>query len=486
MVEKIIGREQEIKTLNGILNSREAEFLAIYGRRRVGKTHLIREYFSNKGVYFELTGQKDGKLQDQLENFITKFSEQFYPGLLLKTPKNWKDALKLLNDQINKVDESKKFILFLDELPWLASKKSNLMQSLDYYWNAYWSKKSNFILIACGSAASWMLDRLINAKGGLYNRLTRVILLKPYNLKETYEFLKSRGISLNHQQVLDLYMVFGGIPHYLKQAQKGKSALQTINDVCFKKEGLLYGEFDRLFKSLFEQSDIHESIVKAVGGQKDGISRDKLMEKIGKSSGGSLNKWLNELEVSDFIKSYIPLGKKKKDRYYRISDEYTYFYLNWIQPLKEKGVEGGKGYWNIQVKTPKTLSWKGYSFESICLKHVDQIRTALELENIHCQIGGWRLLPKKGMKEDGAQIDLIFDREDGIITLFEIKYSDTVFVVDKDLSKQLAKKMEVFEKYFRSKKQISFAMISTRGIKHTIWSEDIVQNIVLLDDLFKY
>ena len=484
--KKIIGRKPEIKILKDIFTSSEAEFLAIYGRRRVGKTHLIREYFSEKGVYFEVTGQKDGTKHDQLENFIMKFSEKFHKSLPLRIPSNWKKAFSLLNDQIEATDKSKKIILFLDELPWLASKRSNLLQVLDYFWNAYWSKKSNFILIACGSAASWMLDNLINAKGGLYNRLTKVISLRPFNLNGVQKFLKSRGIILNFQQILDIYMVFGGIPHYLKQINKGQSASQIINKVCFQKDGLLYGEFNRLFKSLFEHADIHESIVKAIANQRHGISRENLIKFTGISSGGGLNRRLEELEASDLIQSYVPLGRKKKEHYYRICDEYTFFYLKWIESLKKKGIEGGKAYWKNQAKTSKVLSWKGYAFESICLKHVDQICTALDLENIHCNTGSWRFLPKKGEKKTGAQIDLIFDREDGVVTLCEIKYSDKVFLVDKGCVKQLANKIDIFEKYFPTNKQIFFAMITTKGIKHTIWSEDIVHNEIVLSDLFRY
>lgn len=481
---QLVGRDVEEKVLKELLNSKEAEFLAIYGRRRVGKTYLINTFFSDKGTYFEITGQKDGSLENQLENFISMLSKIFYGGIPLKVPKTWKEAFSLLNNQVESIPQSKKMIIFLDELPWLASKKSNLMQALDYYWNSHWSKKSKVILIVCGSAASWMLDYLINAKGGLYNRLTKVMHLKPYRLKQTQEFLNSRGIALKPLQILDLYMAFGGIPHYLKQVKKGKSASQNINEICFQKEGFLYGEFKRLFASLFDHSEIHEAIVRAIASKRNGISRDELIEMTKFSSGGTLNKRLKELEASSFIQSYIPLGKKKKDHYYRVSDEYVYFYLNWIEPLVERGVDGGKAHWRTQSRTQKVISWKGYAFESICLKHIDQIRTSLELDEIYCEVGSWRYLPKKGSSNLGAQIDLLFDREDGVITLCEIKYSDKIFSVGKDIAKQLVNKINVFEKYYPTDKQIFFTLITTKGMKQTIWSDELVQSEVVLDDLF--
>ena len=482
MQTEVVGRKREVEILQGIFNSKDPEFLAIYGRRRVGKTHLIREFFSDKGVYFEITGQKEGNMHVQLENFIRSFSMTFFNNIPLKIPSNWQEAFSLIDAQISAA--SKKFIFFIDELPWLATPKSNVMQTLDHFWNAYWSRRSNIILIVCGSAASWMLDELINAKGGLYNRLTKTILLKPFNLKGTQEFLESRGIHLKPIQILDLYMVFGGIPHYLKQIAKGKSAQQIINDVCFKSDGLLYGEFDRLFHSLFNHAEVHFSIVKAIASQRNGISREKLIEKTGIPTGGSLNKYLQELEASEIIKSYTPLDKKKKDRYFRISDEYVLFYLQWIEPIKDRGMDLGDAYWKTQLKTAKMNAWKGYSFESICLKHSEQIKRALGLENIHSNIGGWRYLPKKGSKNAGTQIDLIFDREDGAVTLCEIKYSDYVFKVDKEYAKDLASKITIFEENYSTKKQVFMTLITTCGIKHSLWSEDLIHSDLTLKDLF--
>lgn len=485
-LKNIIGRSKEIKILEQIWHSKESEFLALYGRRRVGKTHLIREYFSDKdATYFELSGEKDGTLQNQLENFINIYSNVFFNGIPLKCPKSWKEAFDLLTQQIEKTDKSKKIIIFFDELPWLATKKSKMIQALDYYWNRYWNRQSNLILVVCGSAASWMLEKLINAKGGLYNRITKAILLRPYTLNGVQDFLSHRGINVTAKQVLDLYMVFGGIPHYLKQVEKGKSAAQIINRVCFQNDGLLYEEFDRLFQSLFEHSGINLSIIRAINSQRYGISRKELIKKAKMSSGGTLNKRIKELESSGLIQSFIPYGHKKKDIYYRVIDEYCHFYLTWIEPLKSKSAEGGKSYWQTKSETPSALSWAGYVFETICFKHVDQIREALEIQTIASECGSWRLFAKKGSKESGAQIDLLFDREDGVITLCEIKYSENVYIVDKDCARNLRNKIEAFEKSFKTNKQIFVTMITTRGIKPSIWSEDLVQSSLTIDDLFK-
>ena len=484
--DMIFGREKEREILDNLWNSNEAEFLALYGRRRVGKTHLIREYFSQKkGLYFEITGEKEGTLAQQLENFTQILSKTFFNQIPVRPPRSWKKAFELLTTEIEKLPKTKPIVLFFDELPWLATKKSGMLQALDYYWNRFWSSRRKLLLIVCGSAASWMLDHLINAKGGLHNRLTKTILLKPYNLKETQQFLKSRRIHLPVKQILDLYMVFGGIPYYLKQVEKGKSIQQIVNRTCFQKDGLLFDEFNRLFHSLFDRAEVHLSIIKAIAKFPYGISREQLLKEIRLSSGGTLNKRLGELESAGFIQSFIPYGRKIKDHYYRIIDEYCYFYLRFIEPFKSKGMGDGTVYWNAKAKSGTVTAWSGYAFENICIKHAHQIREALDLLSTSCEISNCRIAVKQGEKTRGAQIDLLFDREDGVITLCEVKYSEKPFVLDKAYAKELMSKIEVFEKHFPSNKQIHLALITTSGIKPSIWSSELIQNTVCLADLVK-
>lgn len=485
MSKKIIGRTVELQLLKEIEKSKEAEFVAVYGRRRVGKTFLIREFFSKKGIYLEATGTKDASLSKQIENFTSAISTTFFKGIPLKTPSNWEEVFSLLTKELQSLPKTKKITLFIDELPWLCTKRSRLIQALDYYWNAHWSKQTNLILIVCGSAASWMLENLIYAKGGLYNRLTKRLLLEPFNLKETKEFLESRSIKLNQKQVLDLYMSIGGIPFYLKEVKKGKSTAQIIDDLCFKKTGLLHTEFLNLFKALFDQSETNIKIIREIVKAGNMLSRDQIMHAIGKTSGGTLNKRLSELEASSFIQSFIPYEKKKRGRFYRITDEYTLFYVKWIEPLVKSGVYAtNTSHWKKIYHTPSRLIWAGYAFESVCFKHLEQIIHALDLENISFKAGTWRFIPPKSSKKQGAQIDLLFDRDDNAITICEIKYSDSLFTIDKAYSKVLLKKMDVFEEQQQKSKEMFLAMITTKGVKPNVWTEDLVDLEVTLEDLY--
>jgi uncharacterized protein len=487
MSKQIVGRDRETKILNNIWNSKEAELVAIYGRRRVGKTYLVRELFSKKGIYCEIVGKKDAPLSEQLENFSDAISKTFHKDISVRIPKNWKDAFKLLTKEIENIPRSKKILIFFDELPWMATPKSGLLQNVDYFWNSVWSRTKNLKIVLCGSAAAWIIDNLINAKGGLYNRITRTILLEPFNLFETKMFLKKRGIHLKDKHVLDIYMVMGGIPHYLKQVQKGKSAIQNIDDICFLKDGLLYSEFQKIFKSLFDASDIHLVLVKEIAKQRYGIDRNQLLNNLNMTSGGTFDKRMEELEAAGFIQRFVPYGKKIKNHYYRVIDEYTLFYLTWIEPYSRLRLGGGGGeeYWPNKAKTGVWLDWAGASFEQICYKHIQQIKGALGLSGVSCEAGNWRYVPTKTSKEQGAQIDLLFDRDDNTISLCEIKYSENLFVLDKAYANKLVSKSQVFEKYFQTNKQIFWCLITMEGVKKNMWYEDLIHNEVALKDLMK-
>lgn len=483
-MNKIIGRKQELKTLNDVCHSSEAEFIAIYGRRRVGKTFLVREYFQRADLFTECTGIKGGNTKKQLELFASALSTTFYNGKTIPTPASWHDAFEIYTELLEShQNKSGKMVLFLDELPWLASKRSMLMQEIDHYWNTRWSKKSNFILVVCGSAASWMLTNLINAKGGLHNRISHRILLKPFSLTETQLYLENNGIHWKKQQILDLYMVTGGIPYYLKQIKPRYSVAQNINALCFNENGILNDEFSRLLASLYDEHELHLKIIRLLATRKHGLSRKQLLSQLKIKSGGRFNKRIHELQASGFINSYLPFGKNR-DVYYKVIDEYCLFYLRWIEPGKTSGHNFISNYWQTTIHTPAWNNWAGHAFESICFKHIEEIRQALELSNIACKVSSWRFIPEKNNAQNGAEIDLLFDRQDDAITLCEIKYSNKPFAIDKSYAKQLANKINVFETKTKTKKQIMLALITTQGMKPTIWTEGLVQQDIALEDWF--
>ena len=487
MIQEIIGRKAEIQVLQKILASDEAEFIALYGRRRVGKTYLVRKFFRNTPcVFFEATGQKDGSMKDQLLNFSESISKAFFQGLPVQPFKNWRAAFKYLTTLIKNQDANKKIVLFFDELPWMVTPRSQLMQRLDYIWNTEWSELDHVKLIVCGSAASWILEHFIHTKGGLHNRITGRICLTPFTLEETQQYLQYRGISLNHQQVAELYMVMGGVPHYLKAISKGRSAVQNINQICFTESGLLWDEFQKLYASLYRDSGIYIKLIRLIAAQKQGISINEILTKDEHfSSGGRLGQWLLELETAGFIHSFIPYGNKKKGIFYRILDEYTYFYLQWIEPfVQNTRFKEESSYWAKVSQTPIWYNWSGYVFESMCFKHIDRIKHALGIDKIVSKTGSWRYSPEESHSDRGAQIDLLFDRADRVITLCEIKSSFGQFTIDKAYAENLRNKVAVYRNHTKTKKQIYIAMITMHGLTHNQYSEELIVNEITLKDLF--
>jgi hypothetical protein len=484
----VVGRDHEIKILENLLTSSKPEFLAVYGRRRVGKTFLIREFFKAQQdvIFFNVSGAKNAPLTEQINHFMQQMGAVFYGGAELKASKGWDQAFEKLTKAFEIRPPDKKIVLFFDELPWMATKNSKLLSTLDYYWNQHWSNHKNLKLIICGSSASWIIQKIINSRGGLHNRITEKIALEPFNLTDTECFLHHSGIQLNRSQILQIYMAMGGIPYYLSKIKKGMSAAQIIESLAFSKKSFLLEEFDNLFSSLFEDGEVHEKLVKIIGKHRYGIGQRNLLQKAGKStSGGGGVKKLKELEDAGFIERFKPLYHQKKGIYYRLIDEYTIFYLKWIEPIRDElqsqSLEPGN--WQALQNTPEWYAWAGYAFEAVCYKHISAIRQRLAL-GVTALASSWRFSPTKGTPEHGAQIDLLFDRKDGAITLCEIKYTNEPFALTKEHWEALNRKIKVFTEKTQTKKQIFLALISANGIKPTLYSEEFISGLVILEDLF--
>lgn len=485
----IYGRNNEIRILGNLYNSDRPELMALFGRRRVGKTFLIKQFFAGKedGVLFSVIGAKDGTFREQINHFTDQIGAIFLHGIVPQAGKNWNETFKILTEAIRSVPKDKKVVLFFDELPWMATKNSKLLQNIDYYWNQHWSNDNRLKLIVCGSSASWIIQKIIKNKGGLYNRITRKMHLEPFKLNDSKHFLKQSGVTLNNEQALLLYMVIGGTPYYLSYVEPGLSAMQIIEQLAFSRHGLLFDEFDNLFASLFDDHEDHIRIIRAIANQRYGIGQNELLKSLGKSLlGGTGKQKLKELEEAGFIISFKPHFHKRQGMYYRLTDEYTAFYLKWIEPLREmlQGQALDKGNWLSMQNSPEWYTWLGYAFETVCYKHISEIRKALSIDP-GAFANSWRYAPRKGDEGRGAQIDLLFDRRDGVITICEIKYTKNSFVVDKQYAEILQRKIKVFKEKTRTKKQLFMALISANGVKDSMYSEELISGIVTLDDLFE-
>ena len=477
-MEQIIGRETEIQVLKDALASQQAELIAVYGRRRVGKTYLIRSVYERK-ILFEFTGLKDADLPQQIENFTLTLATAFKIEQPLTRPENWLQAFRLLINHWEAKRPRTKKVIFLDELPWLDTPKSGFLAAFDHFWNNWASRQKNLVVVICGSAASWMIQNIVRNKGGLHNRITQRLRLQPFNLYETALYLKSKRVNLDPYSILQLYMVTGGIPQYLKDIKTGESALQAIDRLCFSDDGGLRDEFKYLYAALFDNPDRHICVVKALAEKPSGMTRTEIMSSCEFSSGGSFSKLIHELLESGFIAQYIPFGKTTNELIYKLCDEYSLFYLKFIENSKSTG----KGSWLKKSTGQSWTSWSGFAFENICLRHIPQIKKALGISGIYTEQSVWRYAANK--EETGAQIDLLIDRQDNCINLCEIKFYNTEFIIDKKYADELENKRTVFLQKCQPKKSVFITLLTTFGAKENEQYWRVAQNQLKMSVLFE-
>lgn len=475
----IIGRKAEQEKLLGFYHSDTAEFAAVWGRRRIGKTYLIRETFESLSEYYlQIMGEKKASLASQLSNFAQAFSEAFYPkSIKIETPKTWKQAFEMITSTIKDLCGNKKVVLFFDELPWLAGDKSGILSALDYYWNTAWVNMPTIKLIVCGSAASWMMDNIVSNKGGLHNRIQLKIRLEPFSLAQTHEFLLAQGHHYTLEQTLQIYLIMGGVPFYLKLLQKKYSIAQNINELCFSVTGILFNEYKELYSSLFNSPEIYEEIVEVLAKNPQGLKRTSLIQKLKLSSdGGGVNRRLKALSESGFIKEKIFFSAKKQEKRYILIDEYTTFYHYWIksEAYSINMLNALEQHWQQISKSSKFLAWRGLAFERCCYKHLSGVLKALHVQSIN-KLGPWQ--------DDGAQIDLYIDRNDDAITLCEIKYTNEAFVIDKQYAQEIMNKIRVFRDKTKTRKQIIFAILSVNGMIENLYSKELVAWSIALPQL---
>jgi hypothetical protein len=475
--EQVIGRVAEKRLLDAVLASKDPELIAVFGRRRVGKTYLIREHMK-ANLVLEVTGIHDQSTSTQLANFLTSLRRSF-PQLPLLPPRSWLEAFELLRHCLDQPHSMRgKRVLFFDEFPWLATRKGGFVPAFENFWNTFASRCRDLAIVVCGSAAAWMIRNVVNARGGLHNRLTRRIRLEPFLLYEVQQYLQYRKIRWDQRQTVLAYMAFGGIPHYLNLIRPGQSAAQCIDTECFQPEGMLRSEYHNLFAALFESYETHEAIVRALSTTWSGLTRDQLIAKARLKSGGGVTKAIEELALSGFIMETAALGQKSKGSVWRISDEFSVFYWNWMHS------KSSSNSWIRESSGRRYESWCGYAFESLCFKHIKAICAAIGIADVQTQLASWRYAAKPSTKEEGAQIDLLLDRADRCINICEIKYSTGPYVVTKNYAEQIRRKLRVFQRRSGRKQTLFLTMITPEGIKPNRYTEELVTNQVILNDLF--
>ena len=477
MKENIIGREEQMTLLENYIASNRSEFIAIYGRRRVGKTFLVKELFENHFT-FRMTGKENANTKEQLENFhdaLSNFSSPTDP------PKTWTQAFRQLSTYIEKETEDGPKILFFDELPWFDTRGSKFVSALEHFWNDWAAYRNDIKLIVCGSATTWMLNKVINSRGGLHNRATHTMLISPFTLGETEKYFQAQGFMYERQEIMECYMAMGGVAYYLSLYERGKSVAQNIESLCFTRGGEMVDEFRKIFKSLFKKSENHIAVVTALEKKGTGMTRTEIIEAAHQTNNGNLTRLLQELEECSFIRSYIPFKKSKKDRLYQLIDPFTLFHFRFMNDAGNYL----KGYWQKMQSTSQYESWCGYAFEILCLNHLDQIVQALGIDGTINTPCSWTYRPTKNMIADetdedlkhGAQIDLLIDRSDKCISICEMKYSLNEFEITKSYDSHLNQRMRVFRKVTKTKKSLLPTFITPNGLLNNMYARKIPRQV---------
>ena len=476
-MKNIIGRKKEIEELERLYNTENAEFVAVYGRRRVGKTYLIKEVFKDRFAFWH-TGlspydhDKKFLLRDQLQTFFYSLQDYGLEGE--PCPKSWLEAFRLLEKLLAKKDNGSRQVVFIDELPWMDTARSRFIPAFEHFWNGWASKRDNIMLIVCGSATSWMEDNLINNKGGLYNRLNREMKLHPFTLAECEAYFRNKEMVMSRYDIAQTYMVLGGIPHYLSLFEKGYSAAQNIDRLLFDKDAKLKNEFDRLFGSLFKNADEHKKVIRLLAERRGGYTRKEILERTGIKDGGGASDILKGLMESDFIRSYYPFGERRTE-HYRLTDHFCTAYLCFLDGKDSLDSQ----FWQKNNASPRLNSWRGFAFEELCFAHINQVKQKLGIGSVTTIESSW-IVESSDQKQ---QIDMLIDRADNVVNLCEIKFYAKPFVINGKYETELRERVQTLMDNVPQKKSVHLTLMAAYGLKQNEYS-GMVQSVVTLDDLF--
>ncbi|MGN1245550.1 MAG: ATP-binding protein [Muribaculaceae bacterium] len=472
----IIGRKEEIRKLMKCYDSNMAQLVIVYGRRRVGKTFLVSELFRNR-FSLRLTGAYNQPKEVQLQHFADDLRHVYQPDLT--TPDSWKEAFNMLRSYIESRPIEERQLIFIDEIPWMDSPKSDFLPSFEYFWNSFGAQQSNLMMIVCGSATAWMTENFADNPGGLFNRHATRLYLHPFTLCETEEYLKSRHIEWSRYDIVECYMAMGGIPFYLNQLDEDLSYSANIDNLFFRQKGGLWDEFQHLYRTLFRNSDLYVKVVEALSSKKMGMTRNAISIAAKVPNNGDLTRVLQNLADSDFVRQYYFYGNKRKNMVFQLCDNYTLFYFRFIKDNYGRD----ERFWTHTLDNPARKAWAGNAFELVCKSHIQQIKRKLGILGVLSQDSVWFSKPEDDTCH-GAQIDMVIDRRDRVINLCEMKYSINPYTIDRNYEMQLRNKIEAFREATNTRSALHLTMITTYGIKRNAHSST-VQSEVTMDDLFE-
>ena len=471
----MIGRALEIRRLQEAFTSEHSEFVALYGRRRIGKTFLVNETFGGRYA-FQHSGVENVGMREQLDYFRQSLS--VYGNYRCPRLANWREAFFELRQMLSRATPGKK-IVFLDEVPWLDTAKSGFVPAFEHFWNGWASLRKDILLIICGSATSWIVDKVLNSRGGLHNRVTQPLPIAPFTLKECEEYAAWKKLAFDRRQIAECYMALGGVAYYWSLLLPEFSVAQNIDNLFFAPNAELLTEFRKLFASLFKHDAKYVEIVTALATRADGMTREELLAKMTPPCGGEISRYLRELEECGFIRKSNVIGTIKRGAIYSLIDNFVLFHFKFLKDRKGSD----ERFWELSYEKPSLYAWRGLSFERLCFWHIPQIRRALGISGVLADVYSWR--GKSDEPGEGhAQIDMLIDRSDRIINVCEMKFTNDQYVMTEAEGRKLRRRIELFRSATGTKKGLMPTLISASGLKRNANSA-FIQSVVTLDDLFR-
>lgn len=472
-MNKIIGRDLEQKQLELLIKSSKAEFVAVYGRRRIGKTYLITEYFDDS-ISFYASGVLNAKTVRQKEAFCAALEKL---GVNAPLNDSWIKLFGYLQQGLcDRVEKGLLTVIFLDEIPCFDTQRSDFISALDHFWNTWAVHYSNIKLFVCGSATSWIIKNIVDSHGGLHDRITYELHLHPFTLAETEQYLNVNGIKWTRLMIAQAYMVFGGVPYYLSLLQSGESLVQALDRLYAKSMGMLRREYDRLFASLFNVPEPYMKIIALLSKNHQGLTRDDIARKLQLQSGGRLTKLLLDLKNCDFIRSYRMYRKsvKRNMELYVLTDMFTLFHLHFNAIVGDE-----EKFFSKNIRTSTLLSWEGLAFERLVMQHINQVKQCLGISGISVNYYQWR----SSNSSPAAQIDLILDRADDIVNVCEMKFSHTPYLLKKAEYEKMQNRLFAFQNETQINKGLQIVFVTPYGIQPNEYAQEVTHE-VKLDDLY--
>jgi len=474
---KFIGRKKELESLDLLLKKKSASLVVIRGRRRVGKSRLIKEFVSDKKhwIFSGIPPVPGITKQRQLDAFSAQVAHNL--GMPKIQVSEWLEHFNFLGQQA----KGQKIVIVFDEISWMGSEDPDFLGQLKTAWDLTFSENPELIFILCGSVSSWIEDNILKSTG-FVGRISVDMVLEELSIAESGEFWGARKNKVSPYEKFKMLSVTGGIPKYLEEIIATQSAEDNIHRLCFQSDGLLFREFDQIFSDLFsKRAQTYSDIVKTLAHSS--LTLDEVCEKLDVEKSGSVSSCLDDLELAGFIQEDCTWNLSSKAeshlKKFRLKDNYLRFYLRYIEPNKEKIAKGlfeSKSF----MLMPGWESVMGLQFENLVINNLKSLCKILRIDLLDIANAG-PFFQRATQRQKGCQIDLMIQTKHNTLYVCEIKFSTS------DIKSSVVEEMERKVENLSIPKGYSIrtVLIHVNGVAQSVIDSEKFNDIVDFSNFFE-